>query len=279
MLGVTILLIPILPILIIFMGVSSPEYVIYGTLNIDVSDSIPVWEVYTGFLGQILLLDFGNSLSSGKPVINELVIAFLESAKVIILALINSWIFGLLVLYLVRKYRFIFKLLTSIESLAYIPLIVHSYLILYFLDSLGVSIFSDVRYVFASLILSIYPIYILTRSVNSFIKKTLECDFYKFSKVCGFTDFEIWKKFGSKLIAIEVLSYFENIVIFLFGFVVFIELPFGILGMGYRLLSAIQRFDYPVIIGFSVLSIVVFSLIGLTTEFLRARLDPRHVIE
>ena len=93
-LGFTILIIPLLPILIIFLGISSPEYVIYGTLNLDVSQSVPAWEIYTTFLKHIFIFDFGISTSSGQLVIHEVVAALGESLKSIIIALLFSYTFG-----------------------------------------------------------------------------------------------------------------------------------------------------------------------------------------
>ena len=93
-LGFTILIIPLLPILIIFLGISSPEYVIYGTLNLDVSQSVSSWEIYTTFLKHILMFDFGTSTSSGQLVIHEVVKALRESLKSIIIALLLSYTIG-----------------------------------------------------------------------------------------------------------------------------------------------------------------------------------------
>ena len=93
-LGMTILIIPALPILIIFLGISSPKYVIYGTLNMNVSQSIPAWDIYIAFFKNILVFDLGTSTSSGQLVINELMTALGESSKSIIIALLLSYTLG-----------------------------------------------------------------------------------------------------------------------------------------------------------------------------------------
>ena len=39
----------------------------------------------------------------------------------------------------------------------------------------------------------------------------------------------------------------------------------------------IQRFDYPVIIGFCVFGIILLSLVGLIVEAIKLRIDPRGI--
>ena len=97
-----------------------------------------------------------------------------------------------------------------------------------------------------------------------------------FHKALGFSIGEIWKKFCYKFIVIDYLSFFENMLIFMIGFLFFVETPFGIHGMGYKFVIAIQRFDYPVIIGFCIFSIIFLSIVGLLVETVKLNLDPRR---
>ncbi len=274
-LGFTILIIPLLPILIIFLGISSPEYVIYGTLNLDVSQSVSSWEIYTTFLKHILMFDFGTSTSSGQLVIHEVVKALRESLKSIIIALLLSYTIGTAAgIFSAKSYR-LRKLWDRMEFIFYIPMIVFSYLVLYLLDFTGIDFLSNIRYVFAGLILSIYPFYIVSKSMNKTIAEVKNSDFFSFHKSCGFEESQIWKKFCKRFVIVDYLSFFENLLIFMFGFIFFVETPFGIHGMGYRFVLAIQRFDYPVIIGFCIFSIILFSIIGILVETIKMRVDPR----
>lgn len=274
-LGLTILIIPALPILIIFLGISSPEYVIYGTLNLDVSQSVSTWEIYTSFLKHILMFDFGTSTSSGQLVIHEVVTALGESLKSIIIALFLSYIIGTIAGVFSAKSRRLRKLWNRMEFIFYIPMIVFSYLVLYLLDFTGINFLSNIRYVFAGLILSIYPFYIVSKSMNKTIADVKNSDFFSFHRSCGFEENQIWKKFCKRFVIVDYLSFFENLLIFMFGFIFFVETPFGIHGMGYRFVLAIQRFDYSVIIGFCIFSIILFSIIGILVETIKMRIDPR----
>ncbi len=274
-LGLTILIIPALPILIIFLGISSPEYVIYGTLNLDVSQSVPAWEIYTTFLKHILVFDFGTSTSSGQLVIYEVVTALGESLKSIIIALLLSYTIGTAAGIFSAKSRRLRKLWNRMEFIFYIPMIVFSYLVLYLMDFTGIDFLSNIRYVFAGLILSIYPFYIVSKSMDKTIAEVKNSDFFSFHRSCGFEESQIWKKFCKRFVIVDYLSFFENLLIFMFGFIFFVETPFGIHGMGYRFVLAIQRFDYPVIIGFCIFSIILFSVIGILVEAIKMRIDPR----
>ncbi len=62
------------------------------------------------------------------------------------------------------------------------------------------------------------------------------------------------------------------------GFLYFVEVPFGINGMGYRFVSSIHRFDYPVIIGFCIFTILILSFVNILVDLLKLKLDPRLAI-
>lgn len=278
-LGLTILIMPLLPIAIIFLGISTPEYVIYGTLNMDISHKVSAWKIYTTFLQRIILFDFGTSTASGQLVIKEIISALRESAKSIIPALFFSYGIGTSIGIFIAKSHVVEKLWRKSSFIFYIPMIVFSYVCLYLLDLVGIDFLSNVKYIFTSFVLSIYPIYIISRSFGKTISEITNSGFFIFHQSCGFSKKQIWKKFCKKFVLIDYLSFFENLVIYMFGFIFFVETPFGIHGIGYKFVFAIQRFDYPVIIGFCIFSIILFSTIGILTETIKIRLDPRVINE
>ncbi len=274
-LGFTILIIPLMPIAIIFLGVSSPEYVIYGTLNMKVSQAVSAWDIYTTFLKHIIMFDFGTSTASGQLVIKEVISALGASAKSILPALLISYGIGTLIGILISKSPAIEKVWLKSEFIFYVPMIVFSYVCLYLLDFTGINFLSNVKYIFTSLILSVYPMYIVAKSFKKTMGEISNSDFFSFHQVCGFSSKQTWKKFCQKFVVIDYFSFFENLVVFMFGFIFFVETPFGIHGIGYKFVFAIQRFDYPVIIGFCIFSIILLSVIGVLVETIKLGLDPR----
>lgn len=274
-LGMTILLIPLIPILIIFLGINSPEYVIHGTLNLNVSQSTSTWEIYSSFLKNICVLDFGTSTSSGRLVTYEVKHGLRESFKLISIALFLSYTIGTAVGFLSLNSSILKKICNRMEFLFYIPIIIYSYLLLYFLDLIGISFLTDIRFSFAAFILSIYPFYIISKSIAKITLELQDSIFFSYHRACGFEDLKIWMKFCKRFIIVNYLSVFENLLIFMFGFIFFVETPFGIHGIGSMFVYAIQRFDYPLIIGVCIFSIILFSFIGVLVEILITRLDPR----
>lgn len=245
----------------------------------EVSQTVSAWDIYITFIKRIILLDFGTSTASGQLVIKEVVSALGESAKSILPALFLSYAIGTAIGILIAKFQFAEKLWQRSEFIFYIPMIVFSYLFLYLLDFFGIDFLSNIKYIFTSLILSIYPMYIVSKSLNKTIIKINNSDFFTFHQSCGFNTNQIWHKFCKRFVIIEYLSFFENLVVFMLGFIFFVETPFGIHGIGYKFVFAIQRFDYPVIIGFCIFSIILLSVIGVLVETIRLRLDPRGVNE
>jgi peptide/nickel transport system permease protein len=275
----TVLVIPLVPILIIFVGVSSPEYVIKGTLNIDLSHTqTPSYlEVYTTFLKNILRLNLGTSAATGKPVISIVFSGMLKSLVIIVPSILFSYAAGIVIAIWIKKYRSAMAIWNKLYVVFYIPMIVFSYLLLYSLSSLGLPIPSKAGYAAAALVLSIYPVYVISNSLRKTLTDLENSNFFLFHQSLGFTKDTIWRRFGKKMILVGFLSYFENILIYMLGFLYFIEAPFGIDGMGYRFVFSVRRFDYPVIIGFCIVCIVLLSMVGLVVDALKLRLDPRQV--
>ncbi len=270
----TVLVIPLLPIIIIFLGTNSPEYVIKGTLNMSVSPGVSPWNLYLEALKNLLTFNLGTSISSGQSVINEIGAGLGQSFKIIIPALVLSYLLGTLIGILRKgkspitgkRYDFIF----------YIPMIVFSYFFLFLSDKLGIDFTSGIRYVYAVIILSIYPVFIVYKSFISRYHTIIESDFYQFHLSTGVGKSNIFKNFLVKYFGIEYLSFLENLVIYMFGFIYFVESPFAINGMGYKFVLGIQRFDYPLIIGFCIVSIIFFSVINIIIGYIQSKIDPRR---
>jgi peptide/nickel transport system permease protein len=265
------------PIVIIFAGISSPEYVIKGTLNMDLSQiqRVSYWKVYTSFLSKIIQFNFGTSTASNKPVINIVLSGLFESLKIIVPSIILSYIIGTLIGIWTEKNKKANRVWNKSQFIFYIPLIVFSYLVLYFLSFMGFDILSKAKYVSAMMVLSIYPVYVIANALKKTLQELGNSDFFLFHRALGYGIGEIWKKFCYKFIVIDYLTFFENMLIFMIGFIYFAEMPFGINGMGYNFIIAIQRFDYPVIIGFCIFGIILLSFVGLIVDAIKLKLDPR----
>ncbi|NQU80165.1 MAG: ABC transporter permease subunit [Bacteroidetes bacterium] len=274
-LGITILIVPALPILIIFLGTNSPQYVIQGTLNMSYEPNISAWNLYLEAIKNLISLNLGNSTSSGLPVVQELYSGFYESFKIILPAIFFSYLIGTCI-GILRKNKET-KNYNNLNFLFYIPMIVFSYLFLWFSDSFGIDFTSGIRYIYAILILSIYPIFIISKSFEMKYKETIKSDFYMFHISSGFSKKQILNKFLIRYFGIEYFSFFENLVIYMFSFIYFVEAPFAINGMGYKFVLGIQRFDYPLTIGFCIVALIIFSVINIIIDFTKLKIDIRKI--
>jgi ABC-type dipeptide/oligopeptide/nickel transport system permease component len=274
-LALTILCIPAVPILIIFMGTNSPEYVINGTLNMSVNNEYSVWGLYSTALTNLITLNLGNSTSTGQPVIKEIISGFSESLKIVLPALIFSYISGTIIGF-INKNKPI-KKSNRIYFIFYIPMIVFSYLILFLADKIGIDFTSNIKFLFAIIVLSIYPTFIVANSFLSCYNELVNSDYYRFHLSTGMPNKTIFLKFMKGYFSLAYLSFFENLFIYMLSFIYFVESPFSINGVGNKFVLSIQRFDYPLIIGFCIISIILLSFINILVDFIKFRIDPRSI--
>jgi len=165
----------------------------------------------------------------------------------------------------------------NFDFIFYIPMIVFSYLFLFISDKIGIDFTSNIKFVFAIIILSIYPTFVVAKSFSSSFVGLIKSEYYKFHESLGFQRKSILRKFTIKHFSLGYLTFFENLVIYMFGFIYFVESPFSINGVGNKFIIGVQRFDYPLIIGFCIVSIILFSLINIIVGFIQYRIDPRKV--
>jgi ABC-type dipeptide/oligopeptide/nickel transport system permease component len=157
-------------------------------------------------------------------------------------------------------------------------MIVYSYLLLWLSGEVGIDFTSEVKYIYAVLILSIYPIFVVMKSFVMKYKEVIVSDCYLFHLSMGFSNKSVLRKFFIKYFGMEYIAFFENIVIYMFGYVYFVEAPFAINGVGYKFIMGVQRYDYPLIIGFCIAAFILFSVINIVVEILRYKIDVRGSI-
>jgi len=276
LLGVTLLVIPAVPILIIYAGVSSPEYVIKGALNIQLSErGLPsYWDVYTGFLWRMLHCDFGHSTSWGMPATRVVLEGLAESMPVILTCAILTYLAGTALGAWRTKNLDAQAAWAGARFVVFVPAVILAYLGAYGLSHLGL-LQSSARYLLAGVVLSVYPIYVVSRSFGSVIAATRNSSFFRCHQAMGFRPADIWLKFCWKAVVIDYLSSAVNLLVFMLGFLFFVEAPLGIDGMGRRFVMAVHRYDYPVVIGYCIVALIVIAIVGFFVDLVRARLDPR----
>ena len=119
-----------------------------------------------------------------------------------------------------------------------------------------------------------YPIGLITRMLRATMIVVLNMDYIKFAKACGLPK-NIILKYATKNAFIPVLTVFALSFAYSLAGAVLIEIIFAWPGIGTYALTAIQNMDYPVVIGIVVLVSIFYVSINLVVDILQAYLDPR----
>lgn len=238
-----------------------------------ISDTLNPSSIYLESLKNLLSFNLGASTASGQPVIREVSRAFLESSAIIIPSLVVSLLLGVLLLNRTPKR---IRNRSYLTWICFVPMVVFSYISIFVVDKMGFDVTSNVRYFLAVIILSIYPTYIVQNSFSKRYKEILDSDFYKYHQANGFSARTILKQYLPKYFLIEYLSFFESIFIYMFGFIFFVESPLAINGIGRTFVSSIQRYDYPMIIGFCVFAVIILTFVNVIVDTLLLKVDKRR---
>ena len=238
-----------------------------------ISEGLSPSVIYFESLKNLLAFNLGTSTASGLPVVREVAGAFLESSKIIIPSLLISLLVGILLLPRIRKSQ---GNRSYLDWICFVPMVVFSYLSLFLVDKLGFDVTSNVRYVLAVIILSIYPAYLIYNSFSKRYKEIIVSDFYKYHQANGFPAELILIKYLPRYFIIEYLSIFESLFIYMFGFIFFVESPLAINGIGRSFVWSIQRYDYPMIIGFCVFAVIILTAINVIMDILLLKIDKRR---
>ena len=273
----TLALIPAVPLLIILSGVSSAEYVMRGTLDVHGAggDKLAFGSAYIELLSRMAHLDFGNSTSTGQPARTVVLRSLVESTKVILPAMLLAFAGGTALGLGNRSSRLCAAVLRWFRFAFFIPIVVFSYLLAYILSHMGVEGSSAIRYLAAAVVLAIFPMYIVIQSVNRTVAMIETGSFFRYHRATGFTEGKIWTKFCWRFLAIDYLSFAVHMLVFMFGFLFFVEVPLGIDGLGQRFVASVYRYDYPIIVGFCVITILLIGVGGFIADIARSHLDPR----
>lgn len=275
----TLAAIPAVPLLIILSGVNSAEYVMRGTLDLhQVSPSSLDFEAtYFELLSRMAVLDFGRSTVTdqlaGAVVLNSL----LESAKVMAPAMFIAYGVGTIIGFGICRNLLIAQFARWLRFIFFVPIIVFAYLFAVLLGHAGIGSDSPIRYLAAAGILAIFPVYLVMQSVSRTVSEVSVSKAFQYHLAMGFSAPDAWAKFCWRFLAIDYLAFAVHMLVFMFGFLFFVEVPLGINGMGLRFVSAVYRYDYPVIIGFCSVAVLVIGVGGFCVDLARSMLDPRRV--
>ena len=276
---ITLAVIPAVPLLVILSGVNSAEYVMRGTLDLPQGSQgdLEFGATYVELLGRMAVLDFGRSTATGQSARTVVISSLAESAKVILPAMVIAYGIGTMIGLGVRISPLVARIMRWLRFIFFVPIIVFAYLLAYLLSYVGVSSVSPLRYLVAAAVLAIFPIYLVIQSVSRTVANVGTSKFFRYHRAIGFSTTEAWAKFCWRFLAIDYLAFAVHMLVFMFGFLFFVEVPLGVDGMGPRFVSSVYRYDYPVIVGFCAIAVLLIGVSGFLVDLARSWLDPRKV--
>ena len=273
----------------------------------------PLLFQYFAFLGNLLQLDFGNSLISGIPVIDEIQTHWTATFELAIAAMLIAITIGIPagVMAAVRKNRWLDQVLMAGSLLGVsIPvywlglLLVYLFAVtlnwlppsgrigiesglnfqpitgFYVLDSLlrlNLPVFSDVvsHLVLPALTLSTIPFAIVARITRSAMLDVLNQDYIRTAKAKGVPDRLVIFRHALKNALLPINTTIGLQFGTLLGGAILTETIFSWSGIGSWIYDGILARDYPVVQGGVVFIAVVFVVINLLVDLSYAWVDPR----
>ncbi len=251
----------------------------------------PVYIQYLVYMKKILQGDFGESLWSGEPVIDEISRRFPISISLASLALVWTVLFGIS-----------FGILSAIQQDTWIDYFIRIYsigwlsipgfwvaTIFVVFSSIWFQWVPPIRYVSfledpiqnfsqllaPSLILSLGLSASIMRMVRTMMLEVLKEDYIRTAKAKGLSTWTVITRHALKNAMIPVITLMGTQLAFLFGGTIIMETIFVLPGMGKYMLEAITWRDYPVIQGIVFFVATALMLINLLTDLLYGFLDPK----
>jgi peptide/nickel transport system permease protein len=271
----------------------------------------PIWEQYFWYISNILHGEFGRSIWSRKPVIEDLVYRFPATVELAVFGFIIAMTIAIPAGILSAIYRDkIVDHITRIYSVLGISgpdwwwgilLLLVFYLWLgfggagrlsvdtpvppvvtgmYTIDSLLAGRFDIFTDALSHLILPAFAIGITScgltsRLVRSSMLEVLRQDYIRAARMKGLTERIVIYRHALRNALIAPVTYMGVLFGHMLGGSVFIEVIFNWNGMGQYIVNAVFVADYPAILGTTIIMALIYSTANLIVDLLYGFIDPR----
>lgn len=235
-----------------------------------------VWGVFTR-------LDLGNSLTSGKPVIEEVLGRFPISIRLSLNAVIWSVPIGILfgILSAVKRYSSLDYIVTTASMvMASMPgFWVALMLMLIFSLRLGLmpatGLDSWKGYILPAITMGLHPVAYITRMTRTTMLEVIRQDYIRTARSKGLNERKVIWDHALQNAMVPIVTQIGNQITISVGGSAVVENIFLIPGLGSFLIYSIQMHDFPSVQGTVVAYAVFVSLINLTVDIIYGFIDPR----
>lgn len=277
------------PIKLIFLR--APGDVAYDPVRIEaIRESAgltkPFLEQFTIYLGNLLRGNFGNSLTSGRSVWAMVSAAAPVSFQLGLCAILVTALVAIplgLIAGLKQNSRLDYAILGSALFLWAIPPYVAGPLLMVGLLVLlpGISVpygwggIFDVRIVLPLIVLSLQPIALIVRQTRSAVIEVLSEDFVRTAHAKGVPEVLVAVRHILRPVLTPVVTQLGLIMITIVNGAIFVELVFGLPGLGRLTVQGLINSDYPVILAITLIGSFLVMTSNLLVDVLYPLLDPR----
>lgn len=271
----------------------------------------PIYEQYFTYLGRLLSGDFGNSIQTNRPVLEEFANRFPATVELALVALIIAVAVGVPLGYLSAKYygkaldhvsvvvsllgvtipvfflAFILKWIFAVQ-LGWFPpdgrqnprIDATHFSGFYVLDGfltgeIDAALDALVHLVLPGLALASIPLAIIARITRASVLQVYGADYVRTARAKGLVQGVIRDRYVLRNAMLPVVTTIGLQMGLLISGAVLTETVFNFAGIGQFLADAVFRRDFPVLQGFIIFIAIAYSLINLIVDVSYSLIDPR----
>lgn len=272
---------------------AQPEQI--AVLRTELGLDRPIWTQFFIWAGNVLTLDFGQSIISSEPVFELVITRFFVSAQIVFAAVILASLIAV-PMGVLAAWRQNSALDLGLVGIATVLLSIPTFwmgllLLLLFGLKLGwlpvvgyVSVFSDWKAGLLYLVLPIATLVIhecgvLIRMARASTLEVLRLDYISHARAKGLSERAVLWRHAFKNAFGPTWTMIGLILGNLLGGIAVIETVFTVPGLGRLMVDSIFQRDYPVIQGCLLFVAVSYVLVNLVVDLLYPLFDPRVVAE
>ena len=246
----------------------------------------PFFEQFGNYVWRVLHWDFGNSLTSGRSVARTIAAAAPVSIQLGLVAIALTAIIAIplgVIAALNQNRALDYAILGSALFFYAIPAYVAGPILMVLLILVlpggtvpyGWGGLFDVRVILPLIVLSMHPIALIVRQTRSAVIEVLSEDFVRTARAKGLPASKIVTRHILRPILTPVLTQLGLIMITLVNGAVFVELVFGLPGLGRLAIQSLLNSDYPVILAVTLIASALVMVSNLVIDLAYPLLDPR----
>lgn len=246
----------------------------------------PFLEQFFSYIWNVLHGNFGNSLVSGRSVWRSISAAAPVSMQIGLVAIVITAIVAIplgVIAALRQNTAIDYVILGGALLIWAIPAYVAGPLLMVMLlvifpqanISYGWGGLLDARIILPLIVISFQPIALIVRQTRAAVIEVLSEDFVRTARAKGLPAYKVVTRHILRPVLTPVVTQLGLIMITLINGAIFVELVFGLPGLGRLTIQSLLNSDYPIILGVTLIASTLVMLSNLLVDLTYPLLDPR----